>query len=209
VRFATAAIVAVLSSAACWGTPTPESSSGPLLIALVTEGTSPDPRIRITGWSSQELASLQAADWTPESWPRLVRVSVGRDTTIPMAARYEVRALGVDIIPTYPLDRGREYVVTLDRTALPVPRATGILTKSLMLPASTAPPATFVKAIAPSSSVWPENLLRFYLHFSEPMSGTSAIGHVSLVDEAGVTINDALLEVDVDLWSGDYTRRTV
>jgi hypothetical protein len=90
-----------------------------------------------------------------------------------------------------------------------VPRQGGITTARVTLARSAAQPTTRVTAIYPSSSLWPENTLRFYLHFSAPMSGTSAIGHVRLVDDGGAEVREALLEVDVDLWNKEYTRRTV
>ncbi len=64
-------------------------------------------------------------------------------------------------------------------------------------------------AITPSSDTWPENLLRFYIHFSAPMSRRGAIGFVSLVDEKGQKLPDVFLEVNANLWNSDDTRFTV
>ena len=64
-------------------------------------------------------------------------------------------------------------------------------------------------AITPSSDTWPENLLRFYIHFSAPMSRRGAIGFVSLVDEKGQKLSDVFLEVNANLWNSDDTRFTV
>jgi hypothetical protein len=66
-----------------------------------------------------------------------------------------------------------------------------------------------VSAIHPSAGAWPENLLRFYIHFSAPMSRASSVGFVRLVDDRGAEVKDALLEMDVDLWNDDRTRCTV
>ena len=79
----------------------------------------------------------------------------------------------------------------------------------MSLPAPELKPSTVVTAITPSSDTWPENLLRFYIHFSAPMSRRGAIGFVSLVDEKGQKLSDVFLEVNANLWNSDDTRFTV
>ena len=165
------------------------------------------PVFRITGWSSGELDALR--DLPQPAWQEIVRVSVSGANNIAIAGRYRVMPDAVEMVPQFSLDAGREYSVRVDGSRLPKPRPGEIVETRVSLPRTTAQPTTRVTAIYPSSSRWPENTLRFYLHFSAPMSGTSAIGHVRLVDEYGAEVRDALLEVDVDLWDSDYTRRTV
>jgi hypothetical protein len=180
-----------------------------LSAALVVDTETQQPVIRVTGWSSTELDSLRARDVAAATWNQLLQVSVAGTTGIDIAGQHRVNADSVDMVPRFPLDRGREYVVRINPSALPVPRPGGRIEARVMLPASAATPSVSVTGIYPSSSVWPDNILRFYLHFSAPMAGTAAVGHVRLVDDAGQEVRDALLEVDVDLWNRDYTRRTV
>ena len=80
---------------------------------------------------------------------------------------------------------------------------------SVALPGRPSSPRVRVSAIYPSGDVWPENLLRFYVHFSGPMARESGVGRVHLMDEAGVEVSDALLPASVDFWSPDQTRYTV
>ncbi len=166
------------------------------------------------GWSSAELHVLRGTSLTPAAWDVIVRVSVATSPDIAIAARHTATTETVDVIPQFGLDPGREYVVRIDASQIPTTTAatsrSSVPTVSrLTVPDRPVSAATQVTAIYPSAAVWPENILRFYLHFSQPMSGTSAVGHVRLVDDQGADIADALLEVDVDLWSGDYMRRTV
>ena len=160
----------------------------------------------MTGWSSDELRALRQ---NPSTWEGLVRVSVSGAKDIAIAGTSRVTQDAVEMVPQFSLDPGREYVVRVDGSRLPVPRPGGVTETRVTLARTTSQPTTRVTAIYPSSSVWPENTLRFYLHFSAPMSGTSAIGHVRLVDAGGAEVREALLEVDVDLWNKEYTRRTV
>ena len=128
---------------------------------------------------------------------------------VAIAGDYQIGPDAVEIRPKFSLDPGREYLVKVNASTLLSQRQPQTFETRVTMPASLATAATRVSAIYPSSSTWPDNILRFYLHFSAPMSGTSAIGHVRLVDDKGVEVKDALLEVDVDLWDSGYTRRTV
>lgn len=180
----------------------------PLAVSLETEPGTRQVIVHITGWSLAELAALRAADLTPAAWEPIARVTVAGGMDVPIAVRHRVTDTGVDLVPRFPLDPGREYAVTVDPTRGPAPRPDGLVWTRVTVP-PVVPAGTHVSAIYPSAAVWPENTLRFYLHFSSPMSGTSGVGHVKLVDASGHEVRDALLEVDVDLWNREYTRRTV
>jgi hypothetical protein len=66
-----------------------------------------------------------------------------------------------------------------------------------------------VTAIYPTRATQPENLLRFYIHFSAPMSRGEAYRHIRLLDASGQPINDPFLELEEELWSGDGRRFTL
>jgi hypothetical protein len=199
-------LVWLATATACSEPPLPEFPGGPFSVAVATDAATQQPIIRVTGWSSAELHALRQ---NPSTWDGLVRASVTDFKDVAIASTMRATIDAIELVPKFPLDPGREYVVRVDGSRLPVPRAGGITETRVTVPRDKATPSTRVSAIYPSSSTWPENILRFYLHFSAPMSGTSAIGHVRLVDDKGVEVRDALLEVDVDLWNTAYTRRTV
>ena len=52
-------------------------------------------------------------------------------------------------------------------------------------------------------------MLRFYIHFSAPMSATTSFDYVHLIDETGEEVTEAFLALDTDLWNSDYTRCTI
>jgi hypothetical protein len=66
-----------------------------------------------------------------------------------------------------------------------------------------------VEAVYPSADRLPENLLRFYLHFSSPMSRGEAYRRIRLLDAAGEPIEAAFLELDEELWDPSATRFTL
>jgi hypothetical protein len=115
----------------------------------------------------------------------------------------------LDFAPAFPLSAGR-YRARFDPARLPQPRAGDPIAASWAVhPDQPSTPSVVVTAIHPSMGVWPENLLRFYVHFSEPMSRESSVGFVRLVDDRGAEVEGALLEMGVDLWNDDRTRCTV
>ncbi|MEM1286027.1 MAG: hypothetical protein AAGH43_11620 [Pseudomonadota bacterium] len=68
---------------------------------------------------------------------------------------------------------------------------------------------TQVDAIFPSGAQVPENLLRFYLYFTAPMSTDDVLSSVSLITSDGVLVEGAFLSNRFDLWSPDRARLTV
>src|SRR5262249_9129673 len=68
---------------------------------------------------------------------------------------------------------------------------------------------TEVREIYPSADVLPENLLKFYLHFSAPMSRGHIYDHIHLLDEKGRAVELPFLEIDEELWNPAMTRLTL
>mgnify|MGYP003346898067 CR=1 FL=1 len=68
---------------------------------------------------------------------------------------------------------------------------------------------TLVTQIYPSADVLPENTLKFYVHFSAPMSRGHSYDHIRLLDEANRPVELAFLELAEELWSPDMLRLTL
>jgi hypothetical protein len=66
-----------------------------------------------------------------------------------------------------------------------------------------------VEAIYPTPDRLPANLLRFYLVFSAPMSSGEAHTRLRLVDDRGVAVSGAFLELEEELWDPSGRRLTV
>src|SRR4029434_9837921 len=107
---------------------------------------------------------------------------------LPMAGRYRVTRDALEFQPAFPFDAGRSYAVAFDPRALPSPRTADRIERTVSLTAPPAPSRAQVSAISPSSDRWPANLLRFYIHFSAPMSGETGVGRVHLADATGQEI---------------------
>ncbi len=71
-------------------------------------------------------------------------------------------------------------------------------------------PTTKIAAVYPSADHLPENLLRFYIHFTSPMSRGEAYRHLKLIDTATrKPVRAPFLELEEELWSPDGTRFTL
>ena len=66
-----------------------------------------------------------------------------------------------------------------------------------------------VSHVYPSGQSVPENLLRIYIHFSEPMSRGYAYKCLRLLDADGKHIEAAFLELHEELWDADGKRFTL
>jgi hypothetical protein len=77
------------------------------------------------------------------------------------------------------------------------------------IPAKSSEPTTKVAAIYPTGSVLPENLLKFYVHFTAPMSRGSSYQHVQLLDENGVPVELPFVEIGEELWDARQQRLTL
>src|SRR5262245_32703151 len=147
-------IAALIFVSSCTSTP-----AGPIQIALAESGATAV--VRVTGLSSDELSSLRHAP-TDSAWHALFKVTV-TGAEVPVAGRYITSGAALEFHPTFPLDPGRAYSVSFDPARLPDPRDAPIVTATVRLAAPEHSPSTVVTALYPSSDVWPENLLRFYV----------------------------------------------
>lgn len=150
-------------------------------------------------------------------WQRFLRVvaeagpaSLESDVP-PMAGRYAVTSDAVTFVPSFPLVAGISY-----RAAYRAEAGLGGLAEvseglvaNYVLPAPADRPPTRVTAVFPSSAVLPENLLKFYVCFSGPMSRGRIYEHIDLREESGRLVDLPFLELDEELWDPTMTRLTL
>ncbi len=76
-------------------------------------------------------------------------------------------------------------------------------------PAVTTAGMTEVSAIVPTADVLPENLLRLYVHFSQPMRRGQVREAITLIGENGEPIVKPFLNLAIELWDHDERRLTL
>lgn len=129
-----------------------------------------------------------------------------------MLGSYSVESNVLRFEPQFPLEAGVKYRASFYPDRLPgtSDRAGKLVTVAFELPRGTsAKPTTFVTQIYPTSDVLPENLLKFYVHFSASMSRGHIYDHIHLQNEAGQRVELPFLEIDEELWNPDMTRLTL
>ena len=127
------------------------------------------------------------------------------DMSLPaMLGRYWTEPGRLYFEPKFPLQRGVNYRAVFRAT----PKAAPIVS-TLKLPLEAAEPTTLVSQVYPSTDVLPENLLKFYVHFSAPMSRGHIYDHIHLLNENGQPVELPFLEIDEELWTPDLKRLTL
>jgi hypothetical protein len=186
--------------------------------------------VEVAGLDPQILAVLEKPEMTPDLWASILPIRVtpdragGGNEATSLWGRYRLERDTITFEPRFPLEPGIRYSAELDLATLwEVARklapgthfATAkaspadVLVAEFTMPRKSAGPAAAVVAVYPSADVLPENLLRFYVHFSAPMSRGEAYRRIRLLDAAGKPVEAAFLELDEELWSGDGTRFTL
>jgi hypothetical protein len=186
--------------------------------------------VEVTGVNPHLLAALKDPAMTTDLWAAILSVRVVGDRAAraadapPLWGAYRVRGNAITFEPRYPLEPGTRYraelnLAKLGAAARQLAPATGFpgtqalaagrVTAEYTPPRKAGGPAAKVVAVYPTPDVLPENLLRFYIHFSAPMSRGEAYRRIKLLGAKGQPVEGAFLELDEELWSGDGTRFTL
>lgn len=208
-----ASLILVICLAIPFPTPTAESSGYSIRWTTNSNQTT----VEVVGLGETTLRQLQGTNWHAGDWQKLLSVYAGQGDFIadmsvpPMLGSYRVEDGLIRFQPRFPLERGVNYRAALRPARLPGGadnRSADIISK-FHLPTAQQKPTTVVTQIYPSGDVLPENLLKFYVHFSAPMRRGHIYDHIHLRDEAGKPVELPFLEIDEELWNPEMTRLTL
>jgi hypothetical protein len=116
----------------------------------------------------------------------------------------------VQFIPHFPFERDVKYRASFDPRPLGAPLTAESLNLEFLIPSEhKAPELTEVTHIFPSCDRLPENLLRFYVCFSNSMQRGRALKEISLINSDGQPLADALYRPPVELWDKSMRHLTV
>jgi Big-like domain-containing protein len=173
--------------------------------------------VEVSGLSTAMVASLRQSNWKPPQWQRLLSVYAGQGDVLtdiglpPMQGTYRVSSDALRFEPQFPLEPNVKYRAVLQPDQLPGERRSKgkFLTAHYEVPPRTPNPSTLVSHVYPSADVLPENLLKFYVHFSAPMSGGHIYQHIHLRNDTGKDVELPFLEIDEELWDPAMKRLTL
>lgn len=181
-----------------------------LALALSADGA----RVEVLGAPPSVLAALQAAPPDAKRWQQILSIYVGSESTpsdLPVMGKHGVEGAVIAFTPRFPFRAGLTYRAVFDVAAIEaLPQATKAgLERVLALPAARAASAARVAAVYPSGDELPENLLKFYIHFTAPMSRGEAYRRIHILDADNREVPDAFLRLGEELWSPDGRRFTL
>jgi hypothetical protein len=126
-----------------------------------------------------------------------------------VSGRYLLFEDEVQFIPHFPFESDIKYRASFDPHWLGDPFADPIsLEFQIPVEQKSSAPAE-VTQVFPSSDVLPENLLRFYVCFSNSMQRGKALDEISLLDSEGRPVADVLYRHPIELWDRTMRRLTV
>jgi hypothetical protein len=183
-------------------------NASPLRIALThTDGQASG--FDVSGLSAEQQATVEAMDGAARADLLSVRVDGAGDDAPAVGGDVSWAGGGFHFAPRYPLREGVSYRVAFLASRLSQEASP---TDDVIARFEVSRPAgdpTVVAHIYPSADHLPENQLKFYLHFSAPMSRGEAYRRVHLLDAAGKEVEAPFLELGEELWDPDMRRFTL
>jgi len=173
--------------------------------------------VELEGLSSEAVRALASVSWSDAQWMKLLSVyvepmsSAAANDLPPVQGRYETLKDRIRFEPQFPVQPGVPYRVEVHQEALPgaPPEKSRVTAAWFTLPTPARIPKTVVQRVYPTSTQLPENLLKFYIQFSGPMSRGGIYEHIHLLDGAGKVVELPFLELDEELWNPEMTRLTL
>jgi len=188
--------------------------AGPPGLAIVPEvdrsGTTTG--VKVVGLPLETLKALADPSWSAgrltDLFPVSIEVEGPRRTNRPsMLGTYQVEAGAIRFLPRYPFDRGRTYSAIFRPSVVPGGSGPDLALRFAIARVPSAP--TSLVRVTPSGDRLPENLLKFYLHFSAPMSRGQAYDRIQLLKEDGRAVDQPFLRIAEELWDHSGTRLTL
>jgi hypothetical protein len=188
----------------------------PAVAKITIELTSgPERRVEVVGLSPDTFARLDRAKLSRGAWQRILALYVdtgSKRQALPVLGDYRVQGDRLVFTPQFPLKPGLAYRAVFDATALPDSKKEvhqARVETRLLIPEQTRGKPAVVEAVYPSGDTLPENLLKFYIHFSAPMSRGGSYRHIRLLDSTGAVVDLPFLELAEELWDQSGRRLTL
>ncbi len=156
------------------------------------------------------LAKFAAESPTEAEWRQAFQVRIdGADLQI--MGDYEYSKNAVTFTPRFDFDPSVHYEAVFNLSCFVAASCRGNNVASLpfAVPKEVATSRPEVTAIYPSASSLPENLLRLYIHFSEPMRRGSVREAFALYRGDGSRVESPFLNLKTELWDTTQRRLTL
>lgn len=171
--------------------------------------------VRVGSHSPELKASLRCHLEGGGKLSSLIRVNVMQttpsfDEVMPdILGHYRILDDGLWFTPLFPFESGIRYVATFDARSFGNLHPSNSKKLEFLLPSTFGNGPSLVTNIFPSSAFLPENLLRFYVCFSNPMQRGRVQREISIIGPDGQPAPDVLYRAPVELWDRSMRQLTV
>ena len=177
----------------------------------------------VSGWLSSELQQVEALVVGNMQWADVLSIHIvlpdqSSDGLPSIIGDYTVSSDGTTLVfqPTYGWSAGQSYTAILDLSMIreislsTVASQSNALEWSFVVPASVVPDEQpRVTTIYPTADQIPENLLRFYIEFSQPMQRGNVYDLVQLLDGNGNEVEWPFLRIGQEFWDREMRVLTI
>ena len=161
-------------------------------------------KIRIL-WQGKNAAGVSIPHALTQGVPadsisNLLKINrINSEASVAILGNYSIETHNITFTPLIPFTRGLEYEVRLRNARI----------GAFEVPLADAADAPKLLDIFPSQDTLPENLLKIYLHFSQPMREGKSNDYVFLIKNDSDTVRGAFLNLQPELWNEDRTVLTL
>ena len=162
------------------------------------------------------VASLASCTRVDDLVKSIFRVTVADgsqpegDNVPDVSGRYFLYEDELQFIPHFPFEQDLKHRVIFNTGTLGSPTVQESLEFDFLIPSDQKTAAlTKVTDLFPSCDLLPENLLRFYVCFSNSMQRGRVLHEISLLDSDGQQVADSLYRPPVELWDRTMRHLTV
>lgn len=172
-------------------------------LQLTTDKVTKSTVVQACGLSDGEL--LEVSGLSPDKLAPILRLFVknSREAGQPVLGSCTLDDRCLIFAPRFPLEPGVIYVAEFQRDTAPAVRQELSITKP------TLAPSTRIATVYPTAEILPQNLLKFYLHFTAPMSQGEAYRFIELSTVDGKVLEHPFLEIAEELWDRSGQRLTL
>jgi hypothetical protein len=128
-----------------------------------------------------------------------VLIYLSSNPSTPILGQYELTTDKIVFTPLIPFTHGKTYNVFVN----------GKLVEEIEIPTEIVVAVPSVAEVYPTRDTVPENLLKIYIEFSQPMKEGEALQHIALIKNDRDTLPDVFLDLQPELWNKDRTMLTL
>ena len=166
-------------------------------------------RVDVLGLTSAELDQLRSADRLSDILAVYTIAENGKPSSTRVFGECRVAADRLTFVPRFEFVPDGSYLARLSLGKLSDHRTRPRIEARLRIPPLAPRAPGHVTQVYPTASVLAENTLKFYIHFSVPMSRGQAYRRIRLVRASGERVDFPFLELDEELWDPSGKRFTL